>query len=187
MFKCGNRRVAIETHAADPRIGRRRIVEQDPRRRRQHGAVGDRIRGADRITHDHLLIGRQQAVRVDRARYLAGLGIDRLEQPDCGVRGEVDAHRCAQYEAIAGAQIEIALIEGPVFGHVDGNVAKRDIAETEAASVESVVERGDDANFLRRPADNIFLFVADGEGETDIVRHPIVRSITGRRVQDCRP
>ena len=94
-------------------------------------------------------IGQQQAARRI-LQHLAGVGIDRLQDPGRGVRARVYAGRDAQHEALGIAQVEVALEQRASGRDVDRHVAQLDVAQSERGRVERRIEFAHDANLGHR-------------------------------------
>ena len=84
-------------------------------------------------------------------QHLAGVRINRLQQPggDAGLRVDPGAH--AQDEALAARKVKVTLKVGFVCGHMDIDVAQLEVAQTQAAWIQVGIEFGDDAQLAHRP------------------------------------
>ena len=140
----GGWRRGIQRQGLHGAVLRRQRVEEDTRLGPDAGArLGD-IERADGVAERGLeRIGvagircQQPAQRV--VQHLAGVGVDRLDEPGRHSREAVDAGAHAQHETLVAAEVEVALEHRLVGRHVDVDVADLQVAQAQAARVEAGV------------------------------------------------
>ena len=152
----GDRRIGIERIADDAAVDRRRVVEEHARLGGDGGARNRQVGTLHGVADEAALqvcgarlhrIGRRREQAVHAVtNHIARIRVDGLQQPGRDARLRIHARAHAQDEALAAAEIEIALEVGLVRGDVDVDVAQFQIAQPEAARIEIGIELGDDAH-----------------------------------------